>query len=111
MGKKQTALMQAIEKLKDRHNFYVGAMGKDTYTDIERMLLYIKSIALGEAIKDISELLPIEAHQLSCAVCQGWAYDLETKGMIPLDDYRDKYLLEEYGINYQQMLKEAYNEN
>lgn len=108
---KKTALQQAIQKIKDRHNYYVDKTLKDTYTDFERTLLYIKSLALGEMISEGEGLLPHEASQLDDAVYHGWSYDYNTKGIIPLDDYTHKYLLETYGIDYDKMMQEAYNKN
>lgn len=64
MEKTPTALMQAIQKLKDSHNYYVDESLKDTYTDFERTLLYIKSLALGEMISDFEGLLPLDREQI-----------------------------------------------
>jgi hypothetical protein len=108
MEKNTTALNRAIQRAKDQHNYYAEESLKDEYTDREKKLLYVKSIALAEFIDTLAELLPVEASQLDDAVCYGWSYEYNTKGMIPLDDYSHKYLLETYGIDYDQMMKQAY---
>lgn len=107
---KKTALQQAIQKLKDRHNYYVEESLKEKYTQREQEILYVKSLALGEMISEFEGLLPNEASQLDDAVCHGWSYDYNTKGIIPLDDYSHKYLLETYGIDYEQMMKQSYTD-
>ena len=61
--KKQTALMRAIQRGKDTHNYYVDESLKDEYTDREKELLYVKSIALAEFINTLAELLPVEREQ------------------------------------------------
>lgn len=107
--KKKTALQQAIQKLKDRRNYYVDESLKEKYTQRGQELLYVKSLALGKMISEFEGLLPHEASQLYDAVCHGWSYDYNTKGIIPLDDYTHKYLLETYGIDYDKMMQEAYD--
>jgi hypothetical protein len=62
--KKQTALMRAIQRAKDTHNYYVDESLKDTYTQREQELLYVKSIALAEFIDTLAELLPVEKEQM-----------------------------------------------
>jgi hypothetical protein len=110
MKKNTTALNRAIQRAKDQHNYYAEESLKDEYTDREKELLYVKSIALAEFIDTLAELLPVEASQLDDAVCHGWSYEYNTKGMMPLDDYSHKYLLETYGIDYDQMMKQAYTQ-
>jgi len=61
--KEQTALMRAIQRAKDTHNYYVDESLKDNHTEREQELLYIKSIALAEVIDTLAELLPVERKQ------------------------------------------------
>lgn len=64
MEKQQTALMRAIQRAKDGHNYYVDESLKDEYTEREQELLYVKSIALAEFIDTLAELLPVEKEQM-----------------------------------------------
>lgn len=92
MEKTQTALMRAIESIKAIKDSFNSPVNE----------------RLDDAIAELTKLLPKEASQLDTAICYGYSYEFNTKGMIPLDDYSHKYLLETYGIDYEQMMKQAY---
>lgn len=86
MEKKSTALQQAIEKAKIEHNRYVALSCDDAYTDREKELLYVKSIALGEFINTMNDLLPVERKQIEEAFKSGASED-----RLFGDDYNDYF--------------------
>jgi hypothetical protein len=88
MEKNTTALNRAIQRAKDQHNYYVEESLKDEYTDREKELLYVKSIALAEFIDTLAELLPVEREQMSEAFKKGDLYSNFPKGdMLPLSSF------------------------
>jgi hypothetical protein len=88
MEKNTTALNRAIQRAKDQHNYYVEESLKDEYTDREKELLYVKSIALAEFIDTLAELLPVEREQMEDIFDKG--VQGERYGDVDFEDYFTK---------------------